>query len=150
MSNFFLTWKVIAENISEKETKGLIQMFNNMDTDGSGTITFEELKSGLFRLGSLVNESEMKQLMDAVSSVSRKSENKYPFLSLLSKIKLNYGTYFSFFTCIFRLILTRVGLLTTLNSLLPLWIGIKWRRKRVCSRLFNTLTRITMDYSSVP
>ena len=88
MSNFFLTWKVITENISEKETKGLIQMFNNMDTDGSGTITFEELKSGLFRLGSLVNESEMKQLMDAVSSVSRKSENKYPFLSLLSKIKL--------------------------------------------------------------
>ena len=50
MSNFFLTWKVITENISEKETKGLIQMFNNMDTDGSGTITFEELQSGLFNL----------------------------------------------------------------------------------------------------
>ena len=67
MSNFFLTWKVIAENISEKETKGLIQMFNNMDTDRSGTITFEELKSGLTKLGSKLSESEIKQLMDAVS-----------------------------------------------------------------------------------
>lgn len=41
-------------------------MFNNMDTDGSGTITYEELKTGLSRLGSKLTESEIKQLMDAV------------------------------------------------------------------------------------
>lgn len=41
-------------------------MFNNMDTDGSGTITFEELKDGLRRLGSKLSETEIKQLMDAV------------------------------------------------------------------------------------
>ncbi|KAG4955233.1 hypothetical protein JHK87_040827 [Glycine soja] len=53
------------ENLSEEEIKGLKQMFNNMDTDRSGTITFEELKSGLTKLGSKLSESEIKQLMDA-------------------------------------------------------------------------------------
>ncbi|KAG1368313.1 calcium-dependent protein kinase 19 [Cocos nucifera] len=57
--------KVIAENLSEEEIKGLKQMFTNMDTDKSGTITYEELKSGLARLGSRLSEAEVKQLMDA-------------------------------------------------------------------------------------
>jgi calcium-dependent protein kinase len=41
-------------------------MFNNMDTDESGTITYDELKSGLSRLGSKLSGVEIKQLMDAV------------------------------------------------------------------------------------
>jgi len=41
-------------------------MFTNMDTDNSGTITYEELKSGLARLGSKLSEAEVKQLMEAV------------------------------------------------------------------------------------
>ncbi|KAH7675597.1 Non-specific serine/threonine protein kinase protein [Dioscorea alata] len=57
--------KVIAENLSEEEIKGLKQMFTNMDTDKSGTITYEELKTGLARLGSKLSEAEVKQLMDA-------------------------------------------------------------------------------------
>ncbi|WCJ35056.1 Calcium-dependent protein kinase [Euphorbia peplus] len=60
-----LALKVIAENLSEEEIKGLRQMFKNIDTDGSGTITYEELKTGLGRLGSKLTESEIKQLMDA-------------------------------------------------------------------------------------
>ncbi|XP_041019662.1 calcium-dependent protein kinase 29-like [Juglans microcarpa x Juglans regia] len=60
-----LALKVIAETLSEEEIKGLKQMFNNMDTDKSGTITFEELKTGLSRLGSKLTEAEIKQLMDA-------------------------------------------------------------------------------------
>lgn len=65
-----LIWKVIAENLSDEEIKGLKQMFNNMDTDRSGTITYEELKSGLTKLGSKLSESEIRQLMDAVSLFS--------------------------------------------------------------------------------
>lgn len=42
-------------------------MFANMDTDKSGTITYDELKSGLARLGSKLTEAEVKQLMEAVS-----------------------------------------------------------------------------------
>lgn len=52
-------------------------MFNNIDTDGSGSIKFEELKSGLSRLGSQLSESEMRQLMDAVSSVSNNLQYEY-------------------------------------------------------------------------
>ncbi|KAK9133424.1 hypothetical protein Scep_012952 [Stephania cephalantha] len=60
-----LALKVIAENLSEEEIKGLKAMFANMDTDKSGTITYEELKTGLARLGSKLSETEVKQLMDA-------------------------------------------------------------------------------------
>ncbi|XP_057960663.1 calcium-dependent protein kinase 2-like [Malania oleifera] len=60
-----LALKVIAENLSEEDIKGLKAMFTNMDTDKSGTITYEELKSGLARLGSRLSEAEVKQLMEA-------------------------------------------------------------------------------------
>ncbi|CAK9163942.1 unnamed protein product [Ilex paraguariensis] len=57
--------KVIAENLSAEEIQGLKTMFTNMDTDKSGTITYEELKTGLARLGSKLTEPEVKQLMEA-------------------------------------------------------------------------------------
>ncbi|KAJ0669660.1 putative protein kinase CAMK-CDPK family [Helianthus annuus] len=61
-----LALKVIAENLEPtEEIKGLRQMFSNMDTDGSGSITYEELKAGLSKLGSRLVESEIQQLMDA-------------------------------------------------------------------------------------
>ncbi|GMI72273.1 calcium-dependent protein kinase 21 [Hibiscus trionum] len=60
-----LALKVIAENLSEEEIKGLKAMFTNIDTDNSGTITYEELKEGLARLGSKLTETEVKQLMEA-------------------------------------------------------------------------------------
>ncbi|GAY42854.1 hypothetical protein CUMW_070110 [Citrus unshiu] len=60
-----LALKVIAENLSTEEIKGLKQMFNNIDTDASGTITCEELRDGLSRLGSKLSEAEIRQLMEA-------------------------------------------------------------------------------------
>lgn len=60
-----LALKVIAENLSAEEIQGLKSMFMNMDTDKSGTITYDELKTGLARLGSKLSESEVRQLMDA-------------------------------------------------------------------------------------
>ncbi|KAL2348002.1 hypothetical protein Fmac_002002 [Flemingia macrophylla] len=56
---------VIAENLSEEEIVGLKEMFKSMDTDNSGTVTFEELKAGLPKLGSKISESEVRQLMEA-------------------------------------------------------------------------------------
>ncbi|XP_076950645.1 calcium-dependent protein kinase 1-like isoform X1 [Bidens hawaiensis] len=61
--------KVIAENLSEEEIIGLKEMFKSMDTDNSGTITFEELKAGLPKLGTKLSESEVRQLMEAVLSI---------------------------------------------------------------------------------
>ncbi|CAL5360144.1 unnamed protein product [Camellia sinensis] len=57
--------KVIAENLSEEEIVGLKEMFKSMDTDNSGTITFEELKAGLPKLGTKLSESEVMQLMES-------------------------------------------------------------------------------------
>ncbi|CAK9141956.1 unnamed protein product [Ilex paraguariensis] len=57
--------KVIAENLSEEEIIGLKEIFKSMDTDNSGTITFEELKAGLPKLGTKLSESEVRQLMEA-------------------------------------------------------------------------------------
>jgi len=53
--------------MSEEEIKGLKAMFTNMDTDNSGSITYDELKRGLAQLGSKLTEAEVKQLMEAVS-----------------------------------------------------------------------------------
>uniref|UniRef100_A0A803M1X1 non-specific serine/threonine protein kinase n=1 Tax=Chenopodium quinoa TaxID=63459 RepID=A0A803M1X1_CHEQI len=58
-----LALKVIAENMSEE--KGFKAMFDNMDTDNSGSITYDELKKGLAELGSKLTETEVKQLMEA-------------------------------------------------------------------------------------
>lgn len=64
---FDLVWfKFIAQNLKEEELKGLKTMFANMDTDKSGTITYEELKSGLEKLGSKLTETEVKQLLEDV------------------------------------------------------------------------------------
>lgn len=59
--------QVIAENLSEEEIAGLKEMFKMIDTDNSGQISFEELKDGLKRFGATLNESEIYDLMQAVS-----------------------------------------------------------------------------------
>ncbi|KAF5819512.1 putative protein kinase CAMK-CDPK family [Helianthus annuus] len=57
--------RVIASKLSEEEIAGLKQMFKAIDTDNSGYITFEELKAGLKRFGSNLNESEIYNLMQS-------------------------------------------------------------------------------------
>ena len=58
--------QVIAERLSEEEIGGLKKLFKMIDTDNSGTITYDELKDGLRRVGSDLMESEIQALMDAV------------------------------------------------------------------------------------
>ncbi|ESQ38126.1 hypothetical protein EUTSA_v10028617mg [Eutrema salsugineum] len=60
-----LALKVIAEGLSEEEIKDLKTTFEKMDTDKNGSITYEELKTGLHRLGSKLSEAEVKELMEA-------------------------------------------------------------------------------------
>ncbi|XP_074575351.1 calcium-dependent protein kinase 1-like [Curcuma longa] len=60
--------KVIAESLSEEEIIGLKEMFKSMDTDNSGTLTVEELRAGIPKLGNMgikITESEVQQLMEA-------------------------------------------------------------------------------------
>ncbi|XP_062226422.1 calcium-dependent protein kinase 12-like isoform X1 [Phragmites australis] len=84
-----LALKVIAENLSPEEIKGLKQMFNNMDTDKSGTITVEELKEGLTKLGAKISEAEVQKLMEAVDVDKSGSIDYAEFLTaMMNKHKL--------------------------------------------------------------
>ncbi|CAL9057770.1 calcium-dependent protein kinase 2-like [Musa acuminata AAA Group] len=60
--------RVIAGCLSEEEIRGLKEMFKNMDSDNSGTITLEELKQGLAKQGTKLSENEVKQLMEAADA----------------------------------------------------------------------------------
>lgn len=44
------------------------EMFQTMDTDNSGAITYDELKEGLKKYGSTLKDTEIRDLMEAVSS----------------------------------------------------------------------------------
>ncbi|KAI3941235.1 hypothetical protein MKX01_029809 [Papaver californicum] len=56
--------RVIAEHLSIEEVEVIRDMFRLMDTDNSGKITYEELKTGLQKVGSQLAEPEMKMLME--------------------------------------------------------------------------------------
>lgn len=78
--------QVVAENLSEEEIVGLKEMFKSLDTDNSGTITLEELRTGLPKLGTKITESELRQLMEAVCSciiALYDSQRCYLILSML-------------------------------------------------------------------
>ncbi|XP_022746175.1 calcium-dependent protein kinase 1-like [Durio zibethinus] len=57
--------RVIAQRLSEEEIAGLKEMFKMIDTDNSGQITYEELKTGLKRFGANLAETEFHALMQA-------------------------------------------------------------------------------------
>lgn len=56
--------------MSVEEVEVIRDMFKLMDTDNNGKVSFEELKTGLQKVGSQLAESEMKLLMEAVSFYS--------------------------------------------------------------------------------
>ncbi|KAK1289358.1 Calcium-dependent protein kinase 10 [Acorus calamus] len=58
--------RVIAEHLSVEEVEVIRDMFKLMDTDNNGKITYEELKTGLLKVGSQLGEPEMRMLMEAV------------------------------------------------------------------------------------
>ena len=53
--------------MSGEEVEGLKAMFDMMDVNKCGALSFEEFKAGLRKLGSHLAEQEIRQLMDAVS-----------------------------------------------------------------------------------
>ncbi|KAJ8464656.1 hypothetical protein OPV22_027208 [Ensete ventricosum] len=57
--------RVIAEHLSIEEVEVIRDMFKLMDTDNNGKVSFEELKTGLQKVGSQLAEPEMKLLMEA-------------------------------------------------------------------------------------
>ena len=70
-------------------------MFKSMDTDNSGTITYEELRNGLPKLGTKLSESEVRQLMEAVFYLSCICYvNLFVLLLLISSVTCLYALAF--------------------------------------------------------
>lgn len=82
--------QVIAESLSEEEIAGLREMFQAMDTDNSGAITFDELKAGLRRYGSTLKDIEIRDLMEAVGFSSVKNIFLY-FVYVFHSFFYSYG-----------------------------------------------------------
>ena len=57
-----------GKSLSGEEIVGHKEMFKMIDTDNSGQITYEELKVGLEKAGANFQESEIYDLMQAVST----------------------------------------------------------------------------------
>jgi calcium-dependent protein kinase len=62
--------QVIAERLSEEEIAGLRQMFKAVDVQNRGVITFGELRQGLKRYGSELENREISDIMEVVSAIS--------------------------------------------------------------------------------
>ncbi|CAI6008251.1 unnamed protein product [Closterium sp. NIES-65] len=60
---------VIACNLSREEILGLKKLFKGMDKDGSGSITFAELKTGMQKLGNPMSEEQLQQIMEALQQI---------------------------------------------------------------------------------
>lgn len=53
--------------MSSEEVEDIKEMFKKIDTDDDGTVTIEELKSGLQKYNTQLAESEVQLLIEAVS-----------------------------------------------------------------------------------
>ncbi|KAI0504145.1 hypothetical protein KFK09_015093 [Dendrobium nobile] len=60
--------RVIADHLSTEEVEDMKEKFKMMDTDNDGIVSYEELKSGLSKFGSLLEESEVQMLIEAVDT----------------------------------------------------------------------------------
>ncbi|VAI23879.1 unnamed protein product [Triticum turgidum subsp. durum] len=57
--------RVIAEHLSLEEVADIKKMFDSMDVNNKGQLTFEEFKAGLRKLGNKMHDSDLQMLMDA-------------------------------------------------------------------------------------
>lgn len=66
-------------------------MFEMIDTDNSGHITFEELKAGISRIGSNLKESEIYDLMQAVCVIENVGVHALRYMLLYDIFWSPYG-----------------------------------------------------------
>ncbi|OIV99428.1 hypothetical protein TanjilG_17238 [Lupinus angustifolius] len=57
--------RVVADNLPDEQVQGIRKMFDMMDKDKNGHLTFEELKDGLAMLGHPLPDPDVQMLMEA-------------------------------------------------------------------------------------
>ncbi|KAL5543239.1 hypothetical protein UlMin_010949 [Ulmus minor] len=60
--------RVVADNLSDEQVDGIKQIFDMMDTDKDGSLTFEELRNGLHMIGHPVSDPDVQMLIDAADA----------------------------------------------------------------------------------
>lgn len=60
---------MVAEHLSVQEVEGIRGDFDTIDTRNKGKVDIEELRVGLNKLGHQVNEADVKNLMETVSTI---------------------------------------------------------------------------------
>lgn len=60
--------RVVADNLSEDQIEGIKQIFDMMDTDKNGSLTFEELRDGFHLIGQTVPDPDVQILIDAADA----------------------------------------------------------------------------------
>ncbi|KAK9716002.1 hypothetical protein RND81_06G205100 [Saponaria officinalis] len=63
--------RVIAEFLSNEEVEDIKVLFKKIDVDDDGIVSVEELKDGLLKFGSLIAESEVQMLIEAVDTYGK-------------------------------------------------------------------------------
>lgn len=76
-----LALRVIAERLSEEEIAGLRQMFKAVDVKNRGVITFGELREGLRRYGTELEDIEINDIMDAADKDNNVTINYEEFIA---------------------------------------------------------------------
>eukprot|EP00891_Asterochloris_glomerata_P002436 jgi/Astpho2/2436/fgenesh1_pm.00044_%23_18_t len=81
---------VMARNLSHDEISGLRQLFKSIDLDNSGTITVDELKAAVNKMGNKIQDEDLQMLMAAADVDSSGSIDYEEFVAAtvnLSKLE---------------------------------------------------------------
>lgn len=66
---------MVADNLSDEQVDVFKQMFDMMDKDKNGNLSFEELRDGLSMIGHAIPDPDVQMLMDAVSFLHAELNN---------------------------------------------------------------------------
>ncbi|KAL2506312.1 Calcium-dependent protein kinase 24 [Abeliophyllum distichum] len=79
--------RVVADNLPDEQLDGIKQMFQMMDTDKNGNLSFQELKDGLNMIGHSVPDPDVQMLLDAADVDGNGMLNCEEFLTLAVHLK---------------------------------------------------------------
>ncbi|KAJ8907282.1 hypothetical protein NDN08_007397 [Rhodosorus marinus] len=79
--------QVMATNMKEEDIQKMKQAFDEVDTDGSGTITIEEMKAALHRLGNNVADEEVQKMWETFDLDGNGTIDYVEFLTATTDLK---------------------------------------------------------------
>ena len=80
----------LAKIKNEEEINNLKQLFNDLDTANSGTLTIDEIRNGFKKLGIEINENELKEIWEGLNFHTDDQINYTEFLAaMMSSYKFN-------------------------------------------------------------